>query len=71
MREFEEKILRSFHKYMGAEVKDLNLIVAFNEDTWPDEENVYSVLVMESKDNGKVWDCECTKNGIIKNTIEL
>lgn len=67
----EEKILTSFIKYMGKEVEGLELFVAWIEDTWPDEEGTYSCQVMETKDNGKVWDCECTRSGKVKSVYEL
>lgn len=66
----EEKLLQSFIKYMGDEVKGLDLIIAFSPDTFPDDEGVYSFIVMEREDNGKVWDCECTRSGKIKDVIE-
>lgn len=67
----EEKILKSFKKYMGKEVEGLDLIVALTEDCWPDFEGTYSCEVMEKQDNGKVWTCECTKSGNVKETYSL
>lgn len=67
----EEKILKSFIKYEGKEVKGLNLMVAWTPDCWPDEEGTYSCEVMETQDNGRVWTCECTKSGNVKETYEL
>ena len=67
----EEKILNSFIKYMGNEVDNLDLFVAYIEDNWPDEDGVYSCEVMEQQDNGRVWTCECTKNGKVKDVYEL
>jgi hypothetical protein len=69
--QLEQKILEQFKKKMKKEVEGLDLIVAFNEDTWPDDDNIYSILVMETKANGKVWDCECSRNGNIKYIYEL
>lgn len=71
MNELEKKILESFKKYEGKEVEDLDLFVAVIEDCWPDDEGVYSCEVMERQDNGRVWTCECTKNGKVKETYEL
>ena len=71
MEELEKKILKTFKKYEGKEVKDLELCVAFNEDCWPDDEGHYLVEVMEPQDNGRVWTCECTKNGKVIDTYEL
>ena len=73
MKELEEKILKSFIKYEGNEVKDLDLIVFIDEDYWPDPDNIYNYCceVMERKDNGRVWTCVCTKSGKIKETYEL
>lgn len=67
----EEKILKSFQKLLGKEVEDLDLFVALVEDCWPDYDGVYSCEVMETKDNGKVWELTCTKSGRIKDYIEL
>ena len=67
----EEKILRSFIKYKGKEVEGLDLMVAFCEDTWPDDEGIYTCVIMEKQDNGMVWDCECTKSGKVIETIKL
>lgn len=67
----EEKILKSFIKYEGKEVEGLDLIVCWIPDNWPDFGNVYSCEVMESQDNGKVWEVECTKSGKVKNTYLL
>ena len=67
----EEKILASFKKKLGKEVKGLDIMVAFNYDCWPDDEGYYLVEVMERQDNGKVWTCECTKSGNIKDYYEL
>lgn len=71
MTELEKKILESFKKYEGKEVEDLELFVAFNEDCWPDYEGHYLVEVMEPQENGRVWTCECTKSGKVKDTYEL
>ena len=67
----EEKILKSFIKYEGKEVEGLDLIVCWTPDCWPDFENTYSCEVMESQENGKVWEVECTKSGKVKNTYLL
>lgn len=67
----EEKILFNFKKKMKDEVKDLDLFVALAEDTFPDEDGVYSCQVMERQDNGKVWDVICTKSGNIKDVYQL
>ena len=67
----EEKILVAFNKYMGEEVKGLDLIISICPDCWPDYEGTYSCEVMEKQDNGKVWNVECTKFGKIKDCIEL
>jgi hypothetical protein len=67
----EEKILKSFKKYMGKEVEGLDLIVTLSEDNWPDFEGTYACEVMERQDNGRVWSCECTRNGNVKDTYEL
>lgn len=71
MNELEKKILDTFRKYEGKEVENLELFVAFNEDTWPDYEGNYLVEVMEPQDNGRVWTCECTRSGKVKDTYEL
>lgn len=71
MDNLERNILDSFKKQMGEEVKDLELMVAFNEDTWPDEDHIYQAEVMETKNNGRVWGCECTRNGRVKDTYEI
>ena len=72
MTQLEKTILDSFKKYMGKEIEGLDLMVAFSEDLWPDEmDGVYRVDVMETKDNGKVWTCECTKNGKVKDTYQI
>lgn len=72
MKELENRILKSFKKYMGKEVEDLDLIVCISPDCWPEDiDNIYTCEVMERKDNGKVWTCECTKNGKVKETIQL
>lgn len=67
----KDKILEQFKKKMKKEVEELELIVALTEDCWPDFEGTYSCEVMETKDNGKVWECDCTKSGNIKNIWEL
>ena len=67
----EEKILKSFIKYMGKEVEGLDLIVAWTEDCWPDFEGSYTCEVMERQDNGKVWTCICTRSGNVKDTYLL
>lgn len=67
----EEKIFKSFVKYMGKSIDGLDLMVALTPDCWPDFENIYSCEIMEKQDNGKVWSCECTKEGKIKECIEL
>lgn len=63
----EEIILKSFKKYEGKEVKDLDLMVAIpdNFDEYP------TCQVMETKVNGKVWDVVCTKSGRVKETLLL
>ena len=73
MEELENTILKSFKKYMGKEVNDLDLIVYIEEDYWPDPDSIYNYCceVMESKDNGRVWTCTCTKNGRVKDACEL
>ena len=67
----EEKILANFIKYMGKDVQGLDLFVALIDDCWPDYQGTYSCEVMESKDNGRVWELTCTKSGRIKDCIEL
>ena len=71
MKELEKKILGSFKKYEGKEVESLDLYVAFNYDCWPDDEGNYLVEVMEQQDNGRVWTCQCTKNGKVIDTYEV
>ena len=71
MEKLEEKILKSFKKYMKEEVEGLDLIVSTTPDCWPDFEGAYTCEVMEKQDNGKVWTCECTKSGNIKATYKL
>ena len=71
MNELETKILKSFVKHEGKAVKGLDLLVATCDDEWPDDDGVYHAQVMEPQDNGKVWECVCTKNGSIKETYEL
>lgn len=67
----EEKILKSFIKYMKKEVDNLKLIVCISPDCWPDDYNAYTCEIMEEQDNGRAWSCECTKNGNVKDVIEL
>lgn len=64
----EEKILKSFIKYMGKEVEGLDLIIAIDPENWEEE---HTCEVMERQDNGKVWTCECTKNGNIKDVYQI
>lgn len=65
----EQKIFEQFIKKMGKEVEGLDLFPAIEEDTWDEGENL--CLVMEKQDNGKVWECSCTKTGKIKDIIEI
>lgn len=68
----EEKILKSFTKKMGKEVEGLDLMVVISPDCWPEDlDNIYTCEVMEKQDNGRVWTCECTKNGNIKEIYEI
>lgn len=62
----EEKVLKSFIKYEGKEVEGLELIVAI-PDCWGDDDEYYC-QVLESKDNGKVWEVTCTRTGNVKGT---
>lgn len=71
MKELEEKILKSFIKYEGKEVAELELFVVISEDEFPDEEGIYHAQVMERQDNGRVWECTCTRTGNVKETYEL
>lgn len=71
MKELEAKILKTFKSYEGEAVKGLNLLVATCEDEWPDDEGIYHAQVMEPQDNGRVWECVCTRNGKVKETYEL
>lgn len=71
MERLEDKILKSFMKKEGKEVEELELFVALVDDCWPDDEGIYSCEVMEKQDNGKVWYCECTRNGNVKETYML
>lgn len=72
MKNLEEKILKSFIKYMGKEVEGLELMVAWCPDCWPEEfDHIYTCEVMERQDNGKVWTCECTKSGNVKDAYEV
>ena len=64
----EEKILKSFIKHEGKEVKGLDLMVSIDPENWEEE---HACEVMEKQDNGRAWTCECTKNGIVKETYEL
>lgn len=66
--ELEQKILNSFIKYMGKEVEGLDLFVALDPENWGEE---HTCEVMEKQDNGKVWTCTCTRNGNVKDTIEI
>lgn len=67
--ELEKRILESFEKKTKGEFKDLDLIVSLpDEEGWQEE---HYCAVMETKDNGRVWDCECTKTGNIKSIWEL
>lgn len=66
----EELLLKNFKKKL-KQPKIQNLIVLFNPDAWPDEEGTYWVEIAEREDNGKVWTCECTKSGNIKEYYEL
>ena len=63
----EEKILKSFKKYEGKSVKDLDLIVSIPDDF----DYGHECQVMEKKDNGKVWHVTCTKSGNVKDTLLL
>lgn len=67
--ELEQKIFEQFKKMMKDEIEGLDLFPAIEEDSWEDGENC--CLVMESQDNGKVWECYCTKSGKIKDIIEV
>lgn len=69
MENLEEKIFKQFIKKMGKEVEGLDLFPALEEDSWDEGENC--CLIMEKEDNGKVWECYCTKNGNIKDIIEI
>lgn len=69
MNKLEQKIFEQFKKMMKDEIEGLDLFPAIEEDSWDDGEN--ACLVMESKDNGKVWECYCTKSGKIKDIIEI
>lgn len=69
MMELEQKIFEQFKKMMKDEIKELNLFPAIEEDSWEDGDNC--CLVMEHQDNGKVWECYCTKSGKIKDIIEI
>jgi len=71
MKNLEQRILETFIKYEGKEVEGLDLGVAFCEDNWPNEEGDYLVEVMERQDNGRVWTCQCTRSGKVKDTYEL
>ena len=64
----EEKILKSFIKYMGKEVEGLDLIVSIDPESWEEEHNC---VVMEKQDNGKVWDVSCTRNGNVKDAYQV
>lgn len=70
MEELEQKILKSFIKYEGKEVEGLDLVVFISPDYWG-EDGEYLCDVLESKENGRVWTCECTRSGKIKETYEL
>ena len=63
----EEKILKQFKRILGKEVKGLNLIISMPDDFEEEPECV----IMEKRDNGKVWDVVCTKKGNIKDYYEL
>ena len=67
----EQVILANFKKYMKSQVQDLDLIISLSEDTFPDDNGIYSCEIMEAKDNGKVWNVTCTKSGKIKEAILL
>ena len=59
----EEKILKQFKRILGKEVKGLNLIISMPDDFEEEPECV----IMEKRDNGKVWDVV----GNIKDYYEL
>lgn len=63
----EEKILKSFKRFEGKEVKDLDLIVSLPDDF----DETHECEVMERESNGKVWAVICTKIGNVKETILL
>lgn len=63
----EEKILKSFRKYMGKEVENINLLVSI-PDTFEYE---YQCEVLEKEDNGRVWLVQCTRNGNVKDVCEI
>lgn len=71
MKELEEKVLKSFIKCEGKEVESLDLIVCIADDEFPDDEGIYQAQVMERQDNGRVWNCICTRTGNVKETYEL
>ena len=64
----ETKILKSFINKMNEEANELELIVSIDPETW-EEEHICEVL--ETKDNGKVWELKCTRSGNVKEIYEL
>lgn len=70
-KQLEEKIFEQFIKKMGKEVEGLDLFPALEEDSWDDDEPENLCLIMEKEDNGRVWECSCTKSGKIKTILEI
>ena len=63
----EEKILNSFKKKLGKKAEGLDLIVSI-PDNFEDEKEC---TILETKDNGKVWQLICTKTGNVKDILEI
>ncbi len=63
----ENIILKAFKEFEGEEVKDLDLTVVI-DDSWEEE---HSCVVMETGDNGKVWNVDCTSDGNVTTTYLL
>lgn len=65
----EEKVFNDFKKLLGDEVKDLDLFITGDYDT--EENNVLEFIIMEHRDNGRVFDVTTNLKGKIINWYEV
>ena len=65
----ENKVLSQFKSIMKKEIEGLDLII-----TPLDSSESYDKLefeIMDSKENGRCWNVECTTSGEIENVFEI